>query len=82
MTQLTKSMQFFAKTGLVDEIVEKVSRHTLPDPCNWTNDSDGFFTTTCGRAFDFCDGGPDENRFSYCPFCGRSIVVAKDGGGE
>ena len=82
MTQPTDSMQFFAKSGLIDEIVEKVSRHTLPDPCTWANDSDGFFATTCGRAFDFCDGGPDENRFSYCPFCGRSIVVAKDGGGE
>jgi len=33
MNQLTESMQFFAKTGLVEEIVDRVSRHKLPDPC-------------------------------------------------
>ena len=81
MTQPTDSMQFFAKSGLIDEIVEKVSRHTLPDPCKWSQAADGVFVTTCGRAFDFSDGGPDESGFSYCPFCGRSIVV-KDGSGE
>jgi len=31
MNQPTESMQFFARSGLIDEIVEKVSRPKLPD---------------------------------------------------
>jgi len=79
---MTDAMEYFAKTGLVDEIVGEVSRHVLPDPCVWTYSRNGVYTTVCLESYDFCEGGPDEHGFSYCPFCGRSITVAKDNSDE
>jgi len=43
--------------------------------CAWYDpgDSDGMFETQCGNAFNFNDGGPKDNGFIYCPYCGGKI---------
>ncbi len=41
--------------------------------CTWTEDSDGLWTSECGRAFVFDSGVPTENSFAHCPFCGQSL---------
>jgi len=35
---MTDAMEFFAKSGIMGEVVEKVSRHAVLDPCTWTID--------------------------------------------
>jgi len=50
-----------------------------PNKCAWTKDEDGIYTAACHRAlkevnsFIFTSGGPVENRFTFCPYCGRPI---------
>ena len=46
--------------------------------CVWTDD-DHHYGTQCGRAFEFIDDGPSENRFFYCPFCGGRLIEQPKG---
>ena len=41
--------------------------------CNWGEDDAGVWETDCGHSFEFIDGGPDENGFSFCPYCGKRL---------
>lgn len=48
----------------------------LPRPaCRWTYDPDYCWDTGCKNAFSFTDGGPAENEFKYCCYCGGKLVV-------
>lgn len=40
--------------------------------CKWT-DAGESWSTSCGQVFFFDVGGPDQNEFQYCPFCGKMI---------
>jgi len=42
--------------------------------CKWTQDSDGLWDTSCGNRFEFYDGGPVENDFRWCPYCGKTLI--------
>lgn len=35
------------------------------DSCLWE--------TSCGQAFQFTDGGPEDNKFKFCYYCGKLI---------
>ena len=46
----------------------------MPDEaCLWGQDEDGVWETSCGHAFEFNDGGPTDNAFLFCPYCGKQI---------
>ncbi len=39
--------------------------------CSWKLDEiDCAWDTGCGNAFQFIDGGPRDNKFRHCPYCG------------
>lgn len=42
--------------------------------CGWTETSDGFWDTGCGHVFGFNAGGPHENTFKFCCFCGEPLA--------
>ena len=48
-----------------------------PRPCTWTRNDDEddsyWAAACCDRLFVFNDGGPVENGFRYCPYCGREL---------
>lgn len=46
----------------------------MNETCVWTEDEDGSWWTECEQGFVFADGGPDANRFAYCPYCGKTPV--------
>lgn len=47
--------------------------------CRWTLDAqDGYWATGCNNAFTFIDGGPADNAFRFCPYCGRAVQLASD----
>ena len=45
----------------------------LEAPCTWTEDEDGAWDTDCGNRFEFNDGGPTNNHFTHCPYCGKVL---------
>lgn len=51
--------------------------------CEWKEDPNDFFwETSCGNRFIFECGSPSENRFVYCPYCGRRISEKEERFGE
>lgn len=43
------------------------------DACVWREDEDGAWDAHCGGRFEFTDGGPTENGFIVCPYCGGEL---------
>ena len=44
--------------------------------CRWWLDGDTDVTayeTCCGNMFEFYDGGPTDNKFAFCPYCGARL---------
>lgn len=41
--------------------------------CEWTEDDDGSFDTTCENKFEFTWDGPKKNGFKFCPYCGEPL---------
>ena len=43
--------------------------------CVWTEDNwTGDYDTQCGQRQCFFDGGPVENKYAFCPYCGNKIT--------
>jgi len=53
------------------------------ETCKWTFDIDTFsdtiqpWHTECKQAYCFNEGGPEDNKLNYCPYCGKEIEVVK-----
>lgn len=57
-------------------LAEREMNEELKKTCHWKEDSDGFcYETGCGNAHVFIDGGPKENNYKYCPYCGGRLVL-------
>jgi len=47
-----------------------------PLTCEWThNEDDGYWDTSCGKAWRFDDGGPKENNMNFCHCCGKTLRI-------
>ncbi len=44
------------------------------ETCEWCDDYDGVWQTTCGNAWQFNNGGPINNKMKFCPYCGKSLI--------
>ena len=49
--------------------------------CKWEETQDGNWETECGNLFIFELGTPTENRFKYCPYCGKQLTEIRYKGG-
>ena len=59
-----------AKLGTPQPVVRE------PLTCEWThNDDDGYWDTSCGKAWRFDDGGPKENNMNFCHCCGKTLRI-------
>lgn len=48
--------------------------------CEWTNNYDPderIYDTSCGQAFVFIDGSPEENKMQFCCYCGKKLAQLK-----
>lgn len=45
--------------------------------CTWHEDDDGHWHTDCKQMHTFFDGGPVENFYKYCPYCGKFMAIEK-----
>ena len=51
------------------------------ETCKWTHDpldDERVYETSCGQANQFGDGGPVENGYKFCPYCGKEIELKRD----
>jgi hypothetical protein len=60
----------FIHDDVLRELAEYQSRNGT---CHWAENDDGAHETSCGETFEFTDGGPKENKFKHCPYCGRRL---------
>lgn len=53
-------------------------------PCVWTLDDEesGTWSSSCGELWSFIDGGPKENRVTYCHHCGKPVELTSVPKGE
>lgn len=40
--------------------------------------STSWWETTCKKAHSFITGTPEENRYRFCPYCGKKLVIKKE----
>lgn len=67
--------------------VEKIKRlnataQPVSDGCEWSFDDDGYWGSACGSSWVFNDGGPIENKCSFCQKCGGKVMLAAAPGGQ
>lgn len=42
--------------------------------CVWSEDNlDGYWITGCKNAHEFMNDGIEENKYKFCPYCGKKI---------
>jgi len=48
--------------------------------CTWIEDEDGNWETACDHLHLFYAGGPVENKYRFCPYCGQKIKERRGDG--
>ena len=62
----------YTSTGGTDG--ERTTGENMDDNCLWEENPDGQWETTCEQIFEFNNGGPENNGFGFCPYCGKKLV--------
>lgn len=57
----------------------------MTDKCLWEYECDHpeyqrYYYTECGESHMFSDGKISDNKFKYCPYCGKQIKEVKNEG--
>ena len=64
----------------VDALRAALSQQAEQASCEWKQDPDyelgDTYHSSCGELWSFVDGGPKENRVSYCHHCGKPVKMA------
>lgn len=61
-----------AAADMARELMEL--REKADQTCEWKQDEESLWETSCGESFYFEDGGLKENHCTYCHHCGKKIV--------
>ena len=51
--------------------------HTEQDGCQWNTDEDSVYSTGCGNEWQFTEGGIEDNKIKFCPYCSGKISAPK-----
>lgn len=43
--------------------------------CEWHEDEDGIWETSCGQSWTFPEGGPEDNGMKFCHQCGKHLIA-------
>lgn len=44
------------------------------ETCTWAySETEDMWESGCGHLFEFNDGGPEDNDFMFCPYCGKAL---------
>jgi hypothetical protein len=57
-----------------------ITNETIKQFCLWEYKGveEYYYEAQCGGFWEFDDGDIKENRFKYCPFCGKKILNKDD----
>ena len=62
----------------IDYVEGKREIGVSDDVCEWEyNDSEYYFESSCKHLHIFMPGGPKENEYRFCPYCGKRIKVVE-----
>lgn len=63
--------------AMIDEVLAAPAPQPLT--CEWSfeDDDSGTWRSSCGELWCFIDGGPKENRVTYCHYCGGKVGIWK-----
>lgn len=61
-----------------EEVLTRYADH-LERTCEWLHDDlhGDYYSTQCGNAYTFIDGGPKDNKQLWCGYCGARIVEVR-----
>ena len=65
----------------IGEAIEIVKQGGIgnDDVCEWKYNGDEYlWETSCGNLHIFMSDGPNENKYQYCPYCGKEILARSD----
>jgi len=73
-----ETMSLITHESVTGKVVKALEASFRPDDCTWTPEDDDSMPDTwssaCGQMWSFIDGGPEENRVSYCHHCGGKVI--------
>lgn len=70
--QITDNPTYVAVTALLRKAV---IREASVETCEWKENEDGMWDTSCENTFVFDEGGPEENEQKFCCYCGKPLKV-------
>ena len=78
---LYSTLRTLSNKGWIDAgyTMDTIRQEKRVEFCRWTWD-DEKWSTGCGEAFCFIDGGPSENGMKYCTYCGKRLIEAEERG--
>lgn len=69
--------------GTAISIVNELAEEYNKDYCEWKQyDENDIYYTGCEKIHMFIDGSPTDNKYEFCPYCGKKIKVAPYTEGE
>jgi hypothetical protein len=51
----------------------KAPKNADQQECVWTENGRGSWDLCSGNTYEFYNGGPAENGFKFCPYCGKQV---------
>jgi hypothetical protein len=76
-------MKFGIRHKAYRSLVKALDEHALAGEspvCEWKQDDlDDLWETSCGQAWTFIDGGPEDNHVRFCHSCGRKVLAIAAG---
>ena len=71
------------KIGKIIDIINELAEEYNKDCCEWKQyDENDIYYTGCEQIHMFIDGSPTDNKYEFCPYCGKKIKVAPYTEGE
>ena len=69
--------------GEVMREIDRLAKEYNKDCCEWKQyDENDIYYTGCEQIHMFIDGSPTDNKYEFCPYCGKKIKVAPYTKGE
>lgn len=77
---VTEKYQHIKAIDVLNEAIEIVKHSCISDDvCKWRLCDEGanVYDTSCKNPHILIEGTPEENNYSYCPYCGKKIEVVE-----
>jgi hypothetical protein len=72
ITSTDRKIEYSARIDAIEKAIKHLRQ--VNQKCEWSRDGgEEVFDTQCKRSFRFNYGTCAENKFKFCPYCGREI---------